>query len=163
MAKERSTLQYGVYDPEKRFAHADQIGVEHIFIAWLPSDVTRLRYASEYAASRNRRLMVTIIGVSVYGLEQWDIGHTGKAQDFNDRFREIYSFVSRYNKPVMIAELGVSGGATYRHRWFSQLAVLSSAFPRLRIVVYFNAKEPDPWPDGYGSPDWRIDPVDLSG
>jgi hypothetical protein len=33
----------------------------------------------------------------------------------------------------------------------------------LRIVVYFNAKEPDPWPDGYGSPDWRIDPVDLSG
>jgi beta-mannanase len=271
MAKERSTLQYGVYDPEKRFAHADQIGVEHIFIAWLPSDVARLRYASEYAASRNRRLMVTIepwqahgrtaetllsdinngiydadirnvasalgglnrpvfvrwghemedvtgrypwashdaqgyikayryfvdhcrswshgrfyfvwspkgrqrlsayypgadyvdyIGVSVYGLEQWDIGHTGKAQDFNDRFREIYSFVSRYNKPVMIAELGVSGGATYRHRWFSQLAASSSAFPRLRIVVYFNAKEPDPWPDGYGSPDWRVDPVDLSG
>jgi hypothetical protein len=47
MAKEHSTWQYGVYDPEKRFAHTDQIGVEHIFIAWLPSDVARLRYASE--------------------------------------------------------------------------------------------------------------------
>jgi beta-mannanase len=270
MAKEHSTLQYGVYDPEKRFAHADQIGVEHIFIAWLPSDVARLRYASEYAASRKRRMVtvepwqapgrsaetlfsdinngiydadirnvasalgglnrpvfvrwghemedvtgrypwashdaqgyikayryfvdhcrswshgrfyfvwspkgrqglsayypgadyVDYIGVSVYGLEQWDIDHTGKPQAFNDRFREIYSLVSRYKKPVMIAELGVSGGATYRHRWFSQLAASSSAFPRLRLVVYFNAKEPDSWPDGYGSPDWRIDPVDLSG
>jgi beta-mannanase len=105
---------------------------------------------------------VDYIGVSVYGLEQWDIRHTGKPQDFNHRFREIYSLVSHYNKPVMIAELGVSGDATYRHRWFSQLALSFSAFPRLRMVVYFNAKEPDAWPEGYGSPDWRIDPVDLS-
>ena len=271
VAKEHARLQYGVYDPEQRFANSNRIGIEHIFVPWQPIDAAGLRSASEYAAARNRWLMVTVepwqahdrtaealfsdinngiydadirnvasalsglnrpvfvrwghemedvtgrypwathdaqgyikayryfvdhcrswshgrfyfvwspkgrqglsayypggdyvdyIGVSVYGLEQWDIGHTSKAQDFNDRFREIYSFVRRYNKPVMIAELGVSGGATYRHRWFSQLAVSPSAFPRLRIVVYFNAKEPDPWPDGYGSPDWRIGPVDLSG
>lgn len=269
MAEERSTLQYGAYDPEKRFTHSDRIAVEHIFIAWLARDVARLRHAAEYAANRNRQLMVTIepwqahgrtsetlfgditngiydadirdvasalggldrpvfirwghemedvtgrypwashdaqgyikayryfvdhfrawsrgrfsfvwspkgrqgmsayypgaayvdyVGVSVYGLERWDIGHTGKPQDFNDRFRETYSFISRYNKPIMIAELGVAGGVAYRRTWFSQVAMSSAAFPLLKIVIYFNAKEPDSWPEGYGKPDWRIDPGDL--
>jgi hypothetical protein len=28
-------------------------------------------------------------------------------------------------------------------------------------VVYFNAVDPDRWPDGQGNPDWRIGPGDL--
>src|SRR5260370_3464485 len=59
-AEERPALQYGIYDPEERFAKSDQIGVEHIFVHWEPSDVGRLRSASDYAASRNRWLMVTV-------------------------------------------------------------------------------------------------------
>src|SRR5258708_13884637 len=53
-AEERPALQYGIYDPEERFAKSDQIGVEHIFVHWELSDVGRLRSASDYATSRNR-------------------------------------------------------------------------------------------------------------
>jgi beta-mannanase len=268
-AEDRQALQYGIYDPEERFAKSDQIGVEHIFVHWESNYVGRLRSASDYAASRNRWLMVTIepwpahsrrgeplltditdgiydsdlanigsalgelnrpvfvrwghemedltgrypwasrdaeayikayryfvdrcrlwshgrfyfvwspkgkqsmsayypgdayvdyVGVSVYGLEQWDIDHYGKPLDFNERFSEIYSLASRYKKPVMIAELGVAGDAAYRRTWFTQVAAASSSFPLLRIVVYFNAEDPDRWPDGQGNPDWRIAPGDL--
>ena len=105
---------------------------------------------------------VDFVGVSVYGLEKWDIDHYGKSRDFNECFREIYSFASRYNKPVMIAELGVVGDDAYRRIWFSQVAVAPNAFPLLQIAVYFNAKEPEKWPQGYGNPDWRIYPIDLA-
>lgn len=269
MAEEHVAPQYGVYDPEERFANSTRIGVEHIFVHWQPSDAARLRYTSEYATSRNRWLMVTVepwpahsrtaetlfsditngtydadianvastlgalnrpvfirwgqemedptgrypwaspdadgyikayryfvahcrpwahgrfyfvwspkgkknmsayypgadyvdyVGVSVYGLEQWDIDHFGKPRDFNERFHEIYSFASDYNKPVMIAELGVAGDSAYRRLWFSQIASALKLFPRLRIVVYFNVEDPEPWPKPYGNPDWRIDPGDL--
>ena len=270
MAEELSSLKYGVYDPEGRFGHSNGIGLEHIFVPWEPSDVAGLRRASDYAARRNRSLMVTIepwptqgrnrqtlftdttrgaydadidtvasalssldrplfvrwghemedptgrypwassdakgyvqayryfvdrcrpwsqgrfsfvwspkgkrgmsayypgakyvdfVGVSVYGLEKWDIDHYGKSRDFNECFREIYSFASRYNKPVMIAELGVVGDDAYRRIWFSQVAVARNTFPLLQIAVYFNAKEPEKWPQGYGNPDWRIYPIDLA-
>jgi cellulose synthase (UDP-forming) len=59
-AEERQALQYGIYDPEERFAKSDQIAVEHIFVHWEPSNVGRLRSSSDYAASRNRWLMVTV-------------------------------------------------------------------------------------------------------
>jgi len=62
---------------------------------------------------------------------------------------------------VTIAELGVAGDAVYRRTWFTQVAAASSSFPLLRIVVYFNAEDPDRWPDGLGNPDWRIGPGDL--
>ena len=271
MAEEHHLLKYGVYDPEERFARSSRIGVEHIFVAWEPFDLAGLRRASDYAAQRNRWLMVTIepwpahgrnvetlftditqgaydadidkvagalsalhrpffvrwghemedptgrypwasldakgyveayryfvdrcrrwshgrfyfvwspkgkermsayypgseyvdlVGVSVYGLQKWDIDHDGKSHDFNEYFGGIYSFASRYNKPVMIAELGVAGDESYRQLWFSQVAVVHKTFPLLRIVVYFNAKDPAAWPDGYGNPDWRIDPADLAG
>jgi beta-mannanase len=270
LAEEHSSLKYGVYDPEGRFGHSNGIGLEHIFVPWEPSDVAGLRQASDYAAKRNRSLMVTIepwlvpgrnrqtlftditggtydadidkvasalsaldralfvrwghemedptgrypwasldangyiqayryfvdrcrpwsqgrfsfvwspkgnrgmsayypgakyvdfVGVSVYGFEKWDIDHYGKSRDFNARFREIYSVASRYNKPVMIAELGVVGDDAYRRLWFSQVAVARNTFPLLQIAVYFNAKDPEPWPQGYGKPDWRIYPIDLA-
>jgi hypothetical protein len=100
---------------------------------------------------------VDYVGVSVYGLERWDTDHFGKPRDFNERFREIYGFASRYNRPVMIAELGVAGDAAYRHLWFSQVAAAPTAFPRLRILQRRGSRILAP------RDDWRIDPVDLTG
>jgi endoglucanase len=262
-------LRYGVYDPEQRFADSNRIAVEHVFVRWQPHDGARLRGAADYAASRNRWLMVTVepwpahgrtgetlfadivegtydpdianmcsalgalgrpvfvrwghemedptgrypwarddaegfvkayryfvdhcrpwshdrfffvwspkgmrrmsayypgaeyadyVGVSVYGLEHWETDRFGKPRDFSERFREIYGFASQFKKPVMIAEAGVAGDAAYRHHWFSQRARASDAFPLLRMVVCFNAEDPEPWTGGYGNPDWRIDPADL--
>ncbi|HEY1454762.1 MAG TPA: glycosyl hydrolase [Roseiarcus sp.] len=261
-------LQYGVYDPDERFADSNRLAVEHIFVHWQPHDVARIRGAHTRASSRNRWLMVTIepwpahgraaetlfsdivaglydpdiasvcsalgalgqgvfirwaqemedptgrypwatgnaegfvatyryfvdhcrpwshgrfffvwspkglrqmadyfpgpsyvdyVGVSLYALERWDIAHFGKPRDFNAAFGEVYGFASQFKKPIMIAELGVQGSASYRDLWFSELARAKYSFPLLRIAVYFDAKEPWPWPDGFGNPDWRIDTSD---
>lgn len=261
-------LQFGVYDPDKRFEQSNRFAVEHIFVRWRPHDGTRIRDAFSYAARLNRWLMVTIepwpaqglagetlladivagrydsdianvcsalgaldqglfirwghemedptgrypwavanaadfvaayryfvdhcrqwshgrfffvwspkglpqmrnyfpgpgyvdyVGVSLYGLEQWDIDHFGKPRDFNDLFRQAYGLAGEFKKPIMIAELGVQGSVSYRDLWFSELMRARNSFPLLRIVVYFNAQEPLPLPGGYGTPDWRIDDAD---
>lgn len=100
---------------------------------------------------------VDIIGVALWGLEKWDIDTYGKRRSFIESFAEKYRRVEKFRKPVIIAELGISGSASYRERWMTQISRLSggaTSFPLLAGVVYFNDKEPYHWPDGYGSPDW---------
>ena len=102
---------------------------------------------------------VDYIGLSLWGLEKMDHDFFGKGRTFAATFAEKYDRVAGFSKPVIIAELGVSGGEAYRERWFSSLyrELFSTAdFTKLRAVVYFNDREPHHWPMGYGSPDWRI-------
>src|SRR5215469_16855413 len=53
-------LQYGVYDPEERFAASDRLAIEHVFISWQEHDEALIPCACSSAARRNRWLMVTI-------------------------------------------------------------------------------------------------------
>jgi endoglucanase len=264
--QEKTTLGYGVYDPEERFSKSDRIAVEHVFVRWGGYDRHLLRAAFEYAAARNRWLMITVepwgesadrnrggaplfdditsgvydqqisavcgdlgafqapifvrwghemevvsgrypwaqddadgyikayryfvdhcrkladrslfvwspkgepqmshyypgpdyvdfIGLSVFGLQDRDVDKFGPLF-FDDLFRSSYTVASRYNKAIMVAELGVHGDDDYRREWMSQVARSRRNFPLLRLVVYFNAKEPQLLRRG-GMPDWRIDP-----
>jgi beta-mannanase len=102
---------------------------------------------------------VDVVGVSLYGLQKMDKALYGGAREFPETFDEKYRRVAAFHKPVIIAELGVSGDKGYRDRWFASLfsnLASSSAFQRLRAVIYFDDKEPHYWPMGFGSPDWRI-------
>lgn len=103
---------------------------------------------------------VDFVGLSLWGLEKMDRDFFGRGRTFAATFSEKYDRVSAFSKPVIIAELGVSGGKAYRERWFASLfetiSSRSSKFAKLRAVVYFNDREPHYWPLGYGSPDWRI-------
>ncbi|WP_163268963.1 glycoside hydrolase family 26 protein [Chelativorans alearense] len=102
---------------------------------------------------------VDMVGLSVWGLEKWDRDWYGRPRGFTESFAEKYTRVERFGKPVIIAELGVAGGKAYRRTWMSQVlasAPANAAFPLLTSVVYFNDKEPHYWPNGYGSPDWRL-------
>jgi beta-mannanase len=40
---------------------------------------------------------------------EWDLAHYGKVRSFDEIFVEKYGRVAGFNKPVMIAELGVTG------------------------------------------------------
>ena len=134
--------------------HCRQWSHGRFFFVWSPKG---LRQMKDYFPGPN---YVDYVGVSLYGLERWDIGHFGKPRDFNETFGETYRSASQFKKPIMIAEFGVQGGASYRDLWFSELARAKDSFPLLRMAVYFNAQEPWSWPDGYGKPDWRIDSAD---
>lgn len=103
---------------------------------------------------------VDYVGLAVWGLQAMDRDYFGGQRDFPQTFREKYDRVAGFGKPVLIAELGVSGDAGYRRKWFGSLYDSISGhsdFDLLEGVVYFNDKEPHHWPMGYGAPDWRIE------
>lgn len=104
---------------------------------------------------------VDFVGLSVWGLQSYDQRFLGHARDFAGTFREKYDRAARFGKPVIIAELGVSGDRPYRENWMRSLfetLARSDGFSALRAVVYFNDREPHYWPFGLGSPDWRVTP-----
>lgn len=100
-----------------------------------------------------------MVGLSVYGLQKWDHRFHGRDRSFAQVFGEKYMRVTRFRKPVVIAEFGVAGTDEYRHAWLEDSARRLAKFPRLAAIVYFNAQEPAAWPAGLGSPDWRVVPA----
>ena len=98
------------------------------------------------------------VGLSVFGLEAWDKDQAGRPLTFAETLRPKYIKSAVYGKPIMIAELGVSGSAEYRTRWLAGMLGPQPDFPQLAAVVYFDRAETGRWPSPYGSPDWRITP-----
>lgn len=108
---------------------------------------------------------VDLIGLPAWGLERLDRRQYGKPRGFTETFSAKYRRVEKFGKPVIIAELGVAGSRRYRQAWMSEISALaigSAPFPLLAGIVYFNDREPYHWPDGYGSPDWRITTLELA-
>jgi cellulose synthase (UDP-forming) len=106
------------------------------------------------------RAYVDLVGLSLYGLPAFDLEHFGKVMNFREAFTPKYNRIIAFDKPLIIAEMGVSGGPKHQARWMADFFRASGTFPLLRTAVYFNAKDsPGAWPDKYGIPDWRIDPT----
>ncbi|WP_173934752.1 glycoside hydrolase family 26 protein [Chelativorans sp. Marseille-P2723] len=99
---------------------------------------------------------VDVIGLSVFGFQDYDRGITGGDRTFAERLAPGYQRVAGYGKPVVVAELGYEGDDAYVARWANDVAAPNPDFPLLTAVVYFNDKEVYAWPDGYGKPDWRV-------
>lgn len=107
---------------------------------------------------------VDLVGVSLWGLQAYDRRFYGSDRDFAATFGEKYDRVAGFGKPVIIAELGVSGARDYRDRWLRSLHATvrdTDRYARLGAVVLFNDREPHYWPMGLGSPDWRVEPAHL--
>jgi beta-mannanase len=101
---------------------------------------------------------VDYVGLTILENPDWDARAGLPPRDFVTLFDPQYQAMTRLNKPVVIAELGVTGGADFQKRW---LRAAFSAFPRyptLRGVVYFNAVNAVT-PFVQSPPDWRIDPA----
>ncbi|MBN3789614.1 glycosyltransferase family 2 protein [Burkholderia sp. Ac-20353] len=99
------------------------------------------------------------IGLSVYDCPHCNVEPAGGAYSVASIFREKYRRVQRYDRPVMIAELGVDGEAEYKRKEIDQLLATLWRYPLLRSVFYFDARDtPGAWPTQY-VPDWRVDPA----
>lgn len=102
------------------------------------------------------------IGLSLFSLPAWEIAHHGHVRSFAESFAVRYERVSKYRKPVMIAEFAVLGDDVHRRTWLAQAFSELYKFPLLDTMVYFNAKEiPGVWEEKYGVPNWAIDPKNL--
>ena len=97
------------------------------------------------------------IGVSVYGFPEYDIRNFGKVRSFTDIFADTYQRVSLFDKPIIIAELGVTGADRHQRYWIYQALRSFHQYPKLQMAVYYNGKDsPLAWGKDYPVPDWRI-------
>nr|WP_255572067.1 glycosyl hydrolase [Celeribacter sp. PS-C1] len=97
-----------------------------------------------------------IVGLSVFGLQAWDQAKYGKDRNFDDIFAPRYERATQFGKPIAVAELGYVGNADYVDLWKNGVRVVKEDYPQLVGVVYFNYPEVYPWPEGFGTPDWRM-------
>jgi beta-mannanase len=100
--------------------------------------------------------VVDIVGLSVFGLQQYDKDHFGTERTFAQSLAAGYRQVERFKKPIVVAELGYEGDTAYVRNWAENAAKKYPEFPQLTAVVYFNDKEVYPWPRPYGLPNWRV-------
>jgi endoglucanase len=109
---------------------------------------------------------VDLSGLTLFGLEPWDVANYGHARSFAEALGEKYQPLAHIGKKLLLTEFGVCGDAKYRQSWLlSALNSSADQFPLLIGVVYFNDREPYLWPEVRNSdmdvcdpdsPDWRI-------
>lgn len=100
--------------------------------------------------------VVDLVGLSVFGLQQYDRDKFAKDRTFAEVLEPGYRIAATFGKPVVVAELGYEGDSDYVRNWADNAAKQYAEFPRLTAVVYFNDKEVYPWPRPYGLPNWRV-------
>ena len=99
--------------------------------------------------------VVDSIGLSVFGLQEYELAQFGVAQGYSDMLGPRYDRAVTFGKPIIVAELGYLGDADYIADWNDSVRRPDDRFSELVAVVYYNRKEVYPWPDGFGLPDWR--------
>ncbi len=97
-----------------------------------------------------------LVGLTVFGLQAWDQAKFNKDRSFDDIFAPRYERAAAFGKPVVVAELGYVGKAPYVGDWAGTVRLKKEEYPSLVGVVYFNFPEVYPWPEGFGTPDWRV-------
>ena len=136
----------------------DEEGVTNTLWLWSPAgNVNCMAYypGAEY---------VDMVGITVFGNRDWDIKNgVAERSTFEQIFGEKYDTVSSSGKPVVVAELGVSGSREFQRKWLHDaFAAMPRSWPDLHGVIYFNAiNAPNGWSGD--RPDWRIDPSMLPG
>ncbi len=103
---------------------------------------------------------VDVIGVSLFGLEQYDKDVHGQVRTIAQVAKETYDRVAPFKKGIFFAEFGCEGERRYKEDCLEDLFTpgQQTQFPQLKAIVYFNEVESFPWPSSYGQPDWRIMP-----
>jgi beta-mannanase len=106
---------------------------------------------------------VDFVGLSVFGFPQFDLRYYHKVRSFSDQMNEKYGRIAAFQKPVIIAEFGVTGDPVFQQAWLQGALQDMKHYPLLKAVAYFQAKDtPGAWGPHYTTPDWRITPQFLA-
>ena len=99
---------------------------------------------------------VDVIGLSVIGLQDYDMREYGAPRTFTEALKPGYERVAPFRKPIWVAELGYEGDANYMQPWIQAATAKNDQFPDLKEVIYFNDRDVIGWPFGLGRPNWRV-------
>ena len=99
--------------------------------------------------------VVDVIGLSVFGLQDYERELQGGEKTFTDVLAPRYQRAVAFGKPIVVAELGFLGDDAYLDDWYNAVRAPQDDFAELTAVIYFNRQEVWPWPNDFGLPDWR--------
>lgn len=101
--------------------------------------------------------VVDYIGVTILEDAGWDALANLPPRTFSDLMREKYRIFSTIPKPIIVAELGVSGDPSRQASWLQDAGQSLPSFPSVRALVYFDAVNAlnNHMPT---EPDWRVTP-----
>ena len=106
---------------------------------------------------------VDFVGLSVFEFPQFDLRYYRKVRSFSEQMSEKYRRIAAFQKPVIIAEFGVTGDRDFQQAWLRAALQDMRNYPLLEAVAYFQAKDtPGAWGPHYTTPDWRISPQLLA-
>jgi len=100
--------------------------------------------------------VVDYVGMTVLGDEHWDqVLVDQPARSFAQLMAPKYPEVAVYGKPMIIAELGVSGTPEHQHQWLEDAARALVDFPNISVISYFDSVNA---PNNHMAtqPDWRV-------
>jgi hypothetical protein len=99
--------------------------------------------------------VVDYVGFTALADAGWDAGFGLPPQSFDDIVGARYRRLAPLDKPVLVAELGVSGTSLHKTAWLAEAGRSLSLYPQLRALVYFDDQNP-PMNHLRTQPDWRI-------
>ena len=145
-------------DAYRHFVTRARLSANNFVFVWSPvGDKGLERYwpGEEY---------VDYVGISVFEFPAFDQDyHHQTTRSFHDLLSEKYARVSKYHKPIVIVECGVTGSKEYQLSWLAGAVRDLVNFPLVEALIYFNAKDtPGAWGKQYDAPDWRVSGCDLA-
>ncbi len=100
---------------------------------------------------------VDAIGVTVLVAEQWEAAAGIAApRSFAQILRERYALAARFDKPMLVAEVGVDlADPAAKRAWLADARASLAAFPQVLGIVYFDDRNP-PMARSETRPDWQL-------
>lgn len=98
------------------------------------------------------------VGLSIYAAASWNPQEQKphmRIPPFSSLISDKY-WVSIYNKPIILAEVGVSGNEAERIQWLADGIPHLKSFHSIWAWLYFDAKQPNFMPTSIGFPDWGL-------
>ena len=141
----------------RHFVMTCRLYTHNVFYIWSPVGDERCeRYWPGTA-------FVDYVGLSVFEFPQFDLRYYHKIRSFSEQMEEKYRRIAAFQKPVIIAEFGVTGGHDFQQAWLRAALQDMKNYPLLKTVAYFEAKDtPGAWGPHCTTPDWRIGPQSLA-
>jgi len=97
---------------------------------------------------------VNLIGISIYASRAWTQDRS--LQSFSQQLEQKRWLQQRYGRPLLLAEVGVSGSAAEQKRWIEEALASLSRFPEVCGLVYFQAPQPAWMPLPTGPENWQL-------
>jgi cellulose synthase (UDP-forming) len=132
------------------FVETCQEVTDNAYYVWSPAGNSNLNLY--WPGEQN----VDYIGISLFVSPQHEKQNRGYIRHFEQAFGEKYARVKHFNKPVMIAELGITGDEKFTLIWWYNALRNIYKYNKLRTIVYFNNLDsPKAW-EGDTTLNWTL-------